>query len=625
MCGIFGRFNLNKKPVAHDELEEMSQSLKHRGPNDTHYFLKQNFGFGTNRLSIIDLAHGRQPLANEDATIWAIQNGEIYNYRELREKLVRRGHTFKTESDTEIIVHLYEEKGEVLARELRGMFAAAVFDTKKRRLMIFRDRIGIKPVYYSFRHDQFIFGSELKALLTQNIERILNQTAIHDYLSLNFIPGSQTIFDGIQKLEPGHVLTVDARGLIKKPYWQLSTFFNTPFEGVDENDVENELKKILKDAVRYHLISDVPLGVFLSGGLDSSVIVAYASQLHNKKIKTFSVGFKEQSFDERNFARTIAKRFDTDHQELVIDMDVDELVFQMASYWDEPFGDSSAIPTFAISQAARAKVKVILTGDGGDEVFGGYEIYKADELFKYYHRIPYTIRQSILCRLVDLLPVSHEKMSLDFKIRRFFRGSLSDRLEAHYLWRVIFTEEEKKLLYRVYPRIRPTYTLYQDAYEEVSSADRFNKFLYVDTKINLVDDMLTKVDRMSMANSIEVRVPLLDHLLVEFAARVPGRLKIRGLTLKYLLKKAMAGLLPDSIINRPKAGFHSPVPLWIRHELRAAINDYLSPSFLKKSGDIFNSLLVQKMIEEHYRGKKDWSRNIWGIFMFQLWYERFWK
>ncbi|MBI3282834.1 asparagine synthase (glutamine-hydrolyzing) [Candidatus Curtissbacteria bacterium] len=623
MCGIFGRLNLDQ-PVTDDQLATMSKALIHRGPDEQKWKIFASFGFGVNRLSIIDVAGGQQPLSNENKTIWAVQNGEIYNYQSLSQKLKKNRHRFSSVSDSEVLVHLYEDYGAESISHLSGMFALAIWDQKNQRLLLATDRLGIKPLYYSQQKNFFLFASEVKALLSQGIDRDINPQALSDYLSLNYIPGPQTIFSGVFKLPPATVLVYE-RGKMKQfSYWQLKDFVGRETKLKSEEELIHDLRSFLDDALKAHLVSDVPLGIFLSGGLDSSAVTAFAVK-HNPKIKTFSVGFKESSYDELGFARSMAKLFKTDHQEIMLNLNIRELVSEMAHFWDEPFADSSAVPTFVISKAARQKVKVILTGDGGDEVFAGYEIYKADKLLHYYQNVPLRIRSLIANLLLSLLPVSHEKMSLDLKVRRFIRGSVVDAVLAHYLWRAIFTQEEKEKLYITKPHVLASEKLFAAVSGEINSGDLLNRLLYVDTKISLVDDMLTKVDRMSMANGIEVRVPLLDYRLVEFMASLPSEFKVRGLTLKYLLKKSLRTILPDAIIDRAKAGFHAPVPHWLNHELNGMVKDYLNPRKLKEFGNFFNALYVAKMISEHRHKKADWSRNLWGLLMFQLWYEEYMK
>lgn len=622
MCGIFGRVNLQGKVLTSRDLQPMAKSMVHRGPDDTYYYLNSEFGFGANRLAIIDFAHGRQPLANENKSIWAVQNGEIYNYRELKEQLEKQGHSFRSESDTEILVHAFEEKKIDFVKDLRGMFALAIWDKSSKELYLARDRIGIKPLYYTLQPDCFLFASELKAILRYNIARKINRQALHDYLSLNYIPGKQTIFENVFKLPPGHYLQFRDGKITVAPFWSLASFSS---EATDDSESSylRQLKSLLTEAVRYHLISDVPVGAFLSGGLDSSAVVALAAQELGHKLHTFSVSFSTKSYDESRYAQIIAKKFGTNHEVIDLSLNIQDLTVKVASYFDEPFADSSAIPTFAISKAASRHVKVILSGDGGDEIFGGYEIYKADRLLSSYQRLPKALHHTLVYLTKELLPVSQQKMSFDFKIRRFLRGASSDPITAHFLWRAIFTEEEKKELYTDKVDVLPTVKYFQEVAKTYRRSDRLNALLYIDTIISLVDDMLTKVDRMSMANSLEVRVPLLDHKLVEFLASLPSSYKVRGLTLKYLFKQVLADILPREILRRPKAGFHAPVPLWIKGELLDLICEYLSASKLASYGNIFSPTVVAKLLKEHLEDRADWSRNLWGILMFQLWYENY--
>lgn len=623
MCGIYGRLNLDRKPVTQNEIVRMSQSLAHRGPDDAHFFISNSFGFGANRLAIIDLQGGRQPLSSEDGNIWAVQNGEIYNYEEIARELKKRGHKLKTHSDTEVFIHLYEEEGLHFIQRLRGMFALALWDKTRKRLILARDRLGIKPLYYVVQDECILFASEIKGLLTQGIKRSIHLQALHDYLSLNYIPGPETIFEGITKLPPGYLFVAENDKVTTKPYWQLQDYLPLTRQRYSEREVLQSMRQKIDEAVRYHLVSDVPLGAFLSGGLDSSIIVALASKHYKGTLRTFSVGFKESSYDELSHARTIAKLFHTNHEELTLTLDIESLVEDMARFWDEPFADSSAIPTYAIARAARKYVKVILSGDGGDEVFGGYEFYKADQVLRLYRHAPRVVHRLLSAFFRQFLPVSFSKMSFDFKLKRFIRGSSYDYIKAHYLWRAIFTEQEKSLLYKQERSVEQTERIFEKMLVNLDTKDKLNELLYLDTRISLVDDMLTKVDRMSMANSLEVRLPFLDHTLVEYMQGLPSELKIHGFTLKYALKKAFRDILPPEIITRPKSGFHAPMPYWIKNDLQKMIYGYLSAKKLKSYGDYFNSEYVAKLLREHATGKVDWSRNIWGIFMFQLWYEHY--
>jgi asparagine synthase (glutamine-hydrolysing) len=468
--------------------------------------------------------------------------------------------------------------------------------------------------------------------LVDGVDRAIDPIGLHDYLSLNYVPGPHTIFAAVRKLLPGHMLTFEARQqkVTISQFWDLPAVQDTSAPLRRTGDLEQDLLRLLRQVVRDQLISDVPVGAFLSGGIDSSMVVALMSEVSREPVKTFSVGFLEQSFDELPYARIIAKRFGTDHHELVMQPQARETVVAMADYFDEPFADSSAVAVFAVSRLAAGHVKVALSGDGGDEVFGGYSTYQADKLAALYRHLPGVIGNRLIPTLIGLLPASDRKVSLDFKLKRFVNGGSLQPLPAHFSWKAFLSEAMKARLYNPdFERqhrsvLRPSIELVEPYYDRYRAHDLLNRLLYVDMKVQLVDDMLTKVDRMSMANSLEVRVPLLDLRLVEFMARLPSALKVHRLTLKYLLKRVAAKLLPREILRRRKAGFHVPVARWIKTELRDMVSDYLAPARIASHG-IFNAHVVGEMLEMHWRGRHDYSRSIWNLLMFNLWHERYGK
>ncbi|MFC1721635.1 asparagine synthase (glutamine-hydrolyzing) [Patescibacteria group bacterium] len=628
MCGIFGFIN-NDSALAADEalLRQMAVSIKHRGPDEQKFFSLGNVGLGAVRLSIIDPQQGSQPLTNENSDIWACQNGEIYNYQELKTKLTSQGHNFQTNSDTEILPHLYEEKGEGFVKALRGMFAVAIWDRKTQKLILVRDRLGIKPLYYTYNKRGFYFASELKAILVGTIDRTINRQALGDYLALNYIPREQTIFSNIYKLLPGEMLVVDAAmkkfKVTKRLYWDIPEG-NQNRMITNEREAKTRLHRRLDEAVKAHLVSDVPVGAFLSGGLDSSVVIALASR-HVDKLKTFSVGFKEKSYDELNYARSVARRYHTDHHEIQVDLSHPDCIKEIIENFDEPFADSSALAVHAVSKFAAQSVKTVLSGDGGDEIFGGYTIYHADRLLKLYRHFPAFFKRRVFPNLARLLPASHKKTTWEFKIKRFLRGGAADPVTAHFLWRAILTQEQKhEVLTASGSDLAPTVRHWHELFEERQLGDQLNNFMYLDTKINLVDDMLTKVDRTSMANSLEVRVPLLDHLLVEFMSQIPSTMKIKRNKLKYILKEVSKDILPPEVINRPKAGFQVPVAIWLKKELRDLAGEYFSASKVKEQG-YFNPIVVQKLYQDHCDGRRDYNRELWGLLCFGIWYDKWAK
>ena len=628
MCGICGKVSVTSdRCIDKQEIAAMCHQLQARGPDDLGVYVDGPVGLGSTRLSIIDLESGHMPLSNEDGSVWIAYNGEVYNAPQLRKQLIASGHVFSTATDTEVIVHLYEEFGDRFTEHLNGMFAVAIWDGRLNRLVLARDHLGIKPLYYYESNDELLFASEVKALLAAGIEREIDRTALHDYLSLNYVPGPRSLLSGVKKLLPGHSLTFDlaTKKSSTHRFWDIP-LVQRPTLPVGMN-VEQELLTLLRQVVRDQLISDVPVGAFLSGGIDSSVVVALASEMTTEPLRTFSIGFRERSYDESPYARIVAEKYRTDHHELILEPDPVAIVQDMADYFDEPFADSSAVAVHAVSQLAAEHVKVVLSGDGGDEVFGGYATYQADQLARLYRFLPHTVGSGWIPRLVNQLPTSESKVSLDFKLKRFTNGASLPPLAAHVAWKEFFSESMKSRLYATdrfagMQNARPTVSLMQDYFDRYDSDDLLNRLLYVDSKVQLVDDMLTKVDRMSMANSLEVRVPLLDVRLVEFMSQLPSSLKVSGMQLKLLLKKIARKLLPASILRRRKAGFHVPIPRWLKTDLREMVGDYLSRSMVERQG-FFDPNEVERLLNDHARRRCDYSRNIWNLLMFSLWHERY--
>ncbi len=619
MCGICGISHFGGS-VDRRTIEAMCDSLRHRGPDDYGIHVHGSVGLGATRLSIIDLAHGHQPLCNETGSIWAVQNGEIYNYQDLRVDLLQRGHHLATHSDTEVLVHLYEEYGDDFVQRLHGMYAFAIWDASRQRLLLARDRLGVKPLVYMLHNGRLLWGSEIKAILTAGVPRRVDPAALHDYLSFDYVPGPRTMFDGIRKLQAGHLLIWDGDLRIRR-YWDVPGKHQEV--GRDQEELRTHLRGLLEDAVREAMVSDVPVGAFLSGGLDSSLIVALMSRVAQGPVRTFSVGFRERSYNELPYARMVADWYGTDHHEVIVEPHIEEVIHEIVDHFDEPFADSSAVASYYVSAVARQHVKVVLSGDGGDEIFGGYTIYQADQLARLYRRLPGMLGARVIPGVVGWLPASEGKMSWDLKARRFVERARLDPLTAHASWRVIFTPEMKERLYADGEAERhDSLDLLRAYFDAYPNNDLLNRFLYVDTKSSLVDDMLTKVDRMSMANSLEVRVPLLDHRLVEWMSQVPSSLKVRGLDLKYLFKDVARDLLSRKIVDRRKAGFHVPIPGWIKHELRPLIAEQLSPATVARQG-IFNPDYVGELLDAHRSGSENYSRNIWGLLIFSLWYDRF--
>lgn len=621
MCGIAGILSYDPRtPAPVSLVQAMCDVMVHRGPDDQGLLTDGPCAIGMRRLSIIDLSGGHQPISNEDGSVWVIQNGEIYNFQELRQDLIARGHRFRTSSDTEAIVHLYEEHGTRCAEKLRGMFAFAIWDTARRRLLLARDRLGIKPLYYADDGRRLLFGSELKCLLAAGIEREIDRQALHDYLTLTHIPAPATIFRAARKLEPGTQIVVENGRLRIERYWQLD-LSPDPALAVEERVLE-ELRERLDDAVRSHLVADVPLGVFLSGGVDSATLVACMRRFHSGSLKTFSIGFAEKSFSELDRARIVARHFETEHHELLVTPETAvDLVPALVAAFDEPYADSSAIPVLCVSRLAREHVTVALSGEGGDEVFAGYKTYSATLLASWYRRLLPTFLRNAVPRIVDWLPVNHGKVSFDYMAKRFASGASLDSLAAHLSWKAIFDEEAKRELYRDDPTgLEPTLRLFTAAAHEGKASDLLSKLLAIDTLVGLEGDMLVKADRMTMATSLEGRVPLLDHPLVELMARVPSKLKMKGFTKKYLLKKAVQERLPSLTTKGPKQGFNVPIPIWLLGPLRERVHDVLAPARLARAG-IFRPEVVAQTIRDHEERRRDRSRDVWTLLMFQSWYD----
>jgi asparagine synthase (glutamine-hydrolysing) len=609
MCGICGI--ASPAPVDPDRLRAMSATLVHRGPDSSGELLDGAVALAARRLSIIDLELGDQPIANEDASCHVIQNGEIYNYRELRRELERGGHAFRTHGDTEVLVHAYEEWGTSFAERLRGMFAVAVWDGARRRLVLARDRYGIKPLYYRIDGDELAFASELRALPRGE----LDLDALEAFLAFNSIPAPLTIFREIRKLPAGHLLVWDADAARVERYARPGPVPVEELRGEEEVELLEELRARLRDSVRAHLVSDVPVGVLLSGGVDSAALAALAAEELAEPLRTFTIGFEERSFDETADARLVAERYGTEHHELVLRPDAALLLPALAEAFDEPFADSSALPTYLVSQLAAEHVKVALSGEGGDELFGGYYTYAADLLAARVGRLARAVRP-----LVERLPSSDSKASFDYRAKRFVRAAHLPPLERHHGWKEIFSRDARAELTGRSHSFDPV-DLLRARYRETEGADALARLQDVDFGTYLVDDLLVKTDRASMAHSLEARVPYLDPLVAGFAFALPARHKVRGLAKKVLLRKAVTPLLPRRIVHGRKRGFSIPAAAWLRGELVAFARETLSPATLRRQG-FFRPDVVTPLLERHVRGEEDLSRQLWGLLAFTLWYER---
>ena len=624
MCGICGLVRPDGlQPEDVTKVHLMTSTLLHRGPDEDGFYHDRHVSLGLRRLRIIDLLTGRQPIANEDQTVWTVYNGEIFNFLALRRELEARGHVFKTKADTEVIVHLYEEAGPEFVHQLNGMFAIALWDQKRRRLCLFRDRLGIKPLHYRLLPDGLFFASEIKSLLAAGLSRDLDLEALSQFFSFEFIPAPKTIFRSIQKLLPGHRL-IYQDGVAKiERYWDVR--FEPESPPRSEEAYCQEIRDRLREAVRLRLISDVPLGVFLSGGIDSSTVTALMREVETSAIKTFSIGFREKSFNELDYARRVANYLHTEHQEFIVEPPlVKELVPQLMNYLDEPLADASVIPTYLISRLARQHVTVALAGDGGDELFAGYDTYKAYRLATFYRRLPSFIDKPLRF-FVKQLPASRKRLSFEFKAKKFLLGIDYPPEVANFIWWGAYPPPEKAQL--LSPELRAAVN--SDPYAPVafhsahcSAQDPLDRIFYLDLKLYLQDDLLVKVDRMSMANSLEIRVPFLDYTFVEFAARIPNQFKLKGLTTKYILKKAMRDRLPPEVFSRRKIGFDIPLGDWIRRDLKPFVLDILCPANLKQHG-FFNPNYVEQKLKEHFRGQHNHRQLLWPVIIFQFWYDRY--
>jgi asparagine synthase (glutamine-hydrolysing) len=601
----------------------MCSAMVHRGPDDDGSIQLDGVTLGMRRLSIIDLAGGHQPMPNEDKTVWVVQNGEIYNHLELREELVAAGHSFVTKSDTEVLAHGYEEWGESLVERLNGMFAFAIFDRGRGSVLLARDRVGIKPLHYAIDGRRLVFASELKALLRDPaLRKEIDPVALDEYLAYEFVPSPRSIVRGINKLRPGHTLTWSMAGGAHqvRRYWAPSLNLDGSAEGRNLDEACEELRSVLRESVRKELISDVPLGVFLSGGIDSSAVAAMMTQLGGE-VKSFSVGFSERSFDEAHYARQVANHLGTEHHEMTLEPGMLlGLIPQLPTLLDEPLGDASIIPTYLLSAFTRQHVKVALGGDGGDELFAGYPTLQAHRLAGYYMRAPRLLREGLVEPVVRRLPVSRGNLSLDFRAKRFVSGAGYPVAERHQAWMGSFAAGERSAV--LSPEVRGSLSSSDGAalLDEASGVDPLNQVLLIDMRLYLENDILVKLDRASMMASLEGRVPLLNNDFVTYATSLPLDMKLRGLRRKFLFRRALRGILPDHILNRPKKGFGIPVADWFRGPLREQMLSVLSPDRIERKG-LFDGQVVGGLVQEHLDGRRDNRKQLWTLFAFELWHD----
>lgn len=624
MCGIAGIAALNaRQSPTIEQISRMCEAIAHRGPDDCGYDIRDSVALGMRRLSIIDVEGGKQPIGNETGTILTVFNGEIYNFRELRRSLESQGHVFSTQTDTEVIVHAYEQYGADFPNYLNGMFAIALHDTVRQKLFLIRDHLGIKPLYYAYSDRYLVWGSEIKVILASGVvERRLDLNALSQFLAWEYVPGEATLFQDIRKLKPGSRLEINLR----QPSCQPEVFWDIPPVAENHNlsadDWQELVANQVKKSVQQQLVSDVPLGAFLSGGVDSSLIVAAMG-----KAKTFSIGFDDPSYNELDWAQLVAEHLQVEHTSDVIQPEVAELFENLMYFMDDPLGDFSIFPTYLVSQLARQQVKVVLSGDGGDELFGGYETYLADEKARLYGLIPKIVRDRGIKRLIDSLQPQAQKKGLINKAKRFIAGLDNSEALSHTRWRLFAGEVVQQTLFSQEAATaitQPVDSHILELFQQAGNREPLNRSLYVDTKSYLCDNILTKVDRMSMAVSLETRVPFLDRELVELAFRIPTQYKINRGKTKVLLKTLAAQQVPPKCVYRPKEGFSIPIKQWLKTQFRPILEDYLQPELLQQQG-LFQPHTVAKLKQEHLANHANHSHLLWSLIVFQAWYRRWFE
>jgi len=626
MCGICGIIRKDNASPNRDLIEKMCNAMIHRGPDDSGIHVDGMSGLGMRRLQIIDLHTGHQPVFNEDKTIWIVFNGEIYNYQELRQLLLNKKHVFSTQTDTEVILHLYEEYGENCVDYLNGMFCFAIWNKNKNELFIARDRLGIKQLYYYEDSSVFIFGSEIKVVLAAlNKACTINYQAISDYLSLLYIPAPLTVYQEINKLPPAHSVSLSNGKTVIKKYWKISY---CEIE-TNEQSLINNLSEQIRKAVSLQMISDVPLGAFLSGGVDSSLLVANMARLSSKPVETFSVLWGEDGaeFDERIFSRMVSKQYKTSHHEFLVEPNIEEIVDGLIGAFDEPFADESAIPNFYLCRETRKHVTVALSGLGGDEIAGGYERYLGMKFMNYYNFLPNFIKKNIVNSLVKRLPDSKTGNHFVNRLKRFAAFSDLSYTKGYYSFVSEFSDADKYNVWgnKIIDNLSKTYSTYSyfEQYAMQSNGPNdLNKLLCIDQNTYLVDDLLVLSDRMSMQHSLEMRVPFLDHTLVEAFAKIPQRYKIHGNEKKYILKKIAETMLPRELIYRRKKGFSVPLVLWFRGKLKPYVEKILNEDSVNKTG-LLNSNTVKLLLNEHFAGKENHDEKIWSMICLMLWYDKY--
>ena len=629
MCGICGVVTTTPEhKLSEPLLSAMCRVMAHRGPDDEGTYLADwsggQVGLGNRRLSIIDIEGGHQPMANEDGSVWVVCNGEIYNFLELRERLLRAGHEFKTRCDTEVIVHLYEDKGIDCLQDLRGMFAFAIWDARKERLFLARDRLGQKPLAYYWDNERLVFGSSIQSILqAPGIPRKVDAEALHDYLTYQYVPHPRTMFRGIKKLPPAHRLVFEKGRMKVDRYW-LPEFDEDP--AMTEKQCADRVRGLLEEATKLRLISDVPLGAFLIGGIDSSIVVGLMSRQMKEPVRTFSIGFEERKYNELDYARIASRQFHTEHKEFVVRPKAVEIIPELVRHFDEPFADSSAIPTYYVSRMTREFVTVALTGDAGDECFAGYPRYRAAKIGELADRMPRFVRHFFAWRGWQKVPASVEQKTVRRRAKKLVRAIAQEPAQQYMMWISIFDEASKRFLYtddfaaRV--QDRDSFEFLRQYYAIAGNTDFLGRTTFVDMMTYLPCDLLAKVDVTSMAHSLEARSPFLDHKLIEFVATIPTRFKLRRLTAKHILKRAFADLLPPPILKRKKMGFGVPIAEWFRGELAPYLREVLLDPTAVDRG-YFRRESVQELIDQHTGRRADHGYRLWALLMLELWHREF--
>ncbi len=629
MCGICGFLDSRQTEQSkQDSLRRMCGIISHRGPDDEGHYISGDVALGMRRLSIIDLAHGHQPISNEDETVWVILNGEIYNFQKLRDELESKGHRFRTRTDTEVIVHLYDDVGLECFRRLRGMFALALWDTKRKRLVLGRDRIGEKPLYFRREPHRFLFASELKSLLqADGVPRRLKFAALREYLSLGYVPAPLSMLDGIEKLLPGHYLVVDQERIEDHQYWDVP--FGQPEKHTEQEWIERTRSKLL-ETVRMQLVSDVPLGAFLSGGLDSSSIVAAMAQMTGRPVKTYSIGYEGEHsyYNELPYAKVVAQAFGTDHHEIVVRPEVSELLPKLVWHLDEPVADSACLTTYLVSKLARQSVTVILSGVGGDELFGGYRRYLGDSMLRYYRHLPGPLRRKWLPALLARVPQDRHSLWKDYAryAAAFVNSAELDAASRYIEYVTLFPPQTQgNLLIEGATQSGGSafaISTLRGYFNHCGDPDDLNRIIYADLKTSLADDLLAMTDRMTMAASIECRAPLVDHEMIELASHMPSNLKVRGFQMKYLMKQAVAPWLPREILERKKRGFGAPMGAWLRKDIQPMVSELLSEEATRKRG-LFSWPAIQQLLADHSAERKDYTDQLFSLVMLELWLQAF--